>query len=177
MWRWVGLGLIFSFGCLLNLLPNGLLSVTHEGTLECVVPIDLIECAQLVCAQQGIASWCIWSWGILSWMVSCDIVGRVWLLTASLRLVVALVLGLIISSFPLLVVGGRLVGIVLLCEHLSQRSRWSWGKGLNRLHWWCIVYLWGWRCHKCGHLSHILLCWPSHGLVLLRWQRLCVGSC
>ena len=37
--------------------------------------------------------------------------------------------------------------------------------------------MWGWRCHRCGNFPHILLCWPSYGLSLLRWCRLCVGSC
>ena len=37
--------MVHSVGSLLNLVPNGLLSTTHEGTLECVVPIDLTECA------------------------------------------------------------------------------------------------------------------------------------
>ena len=77
----------------------------------------------------------------------------------------------------MLIIGGRLVGIVLLCEHLSQRSGWSGGEGLNLLHWWCIVYLWGWWCHKCGNFPHVLFCWPSQGLSLLRWCRLCVRSC
>ena len=114
-----GLGLVRSIGGLLGLILNGLLSSTHEGTLKCVVPIDLIECAWLVCVKRGVASWCILSWGVLGRSVCCGIIGRVWLLTASLRLVIALVTGLIISSFPLLIVGGRLVGTVLLCEHLS----------------------------------------------------------
>ena len=63
-------------------------------------------------------------------MVCHDIIRRVWLLTASLRLIVALVpgsvipslplliiglvLGLVISGLPLLVIGGWLVGTVLL---------------------------------------------------------------
>ena len=84
--------------------------------------------------QQGIASWCILSCGVLGGSVCCGIVGRVWLLTASLWLVIGLVPGPIIFSFPLLVVGGRLVGMVLLCEHLSQRSEWSGGRGLHRLY-------------------------------------------
>ena len=42
------------------------------------------------------------------------------MLTTSLQLVIALVAGPIVSSFPLLIIGGRLVGTVLLCEHLSQ---------------------------------------------------------
>ena len=65
----------------------------------------------------------------------CGIVGRVWLFIASLRLVIALVVGLVVSSLPLLIVGGRLVGMVLLCEHLSQRSGWSGGGGLQKLYW------------------------------------------
>ena len=120
MWFQVGLGLVCSIGNLLGLIPNGLLSSTHEGTLECVVPINITECAWLVCVQRGVASWYVWSWGVLSWPVCRDIVGRVWLLTASLWLVVSLVSRTIISSFPLLIVGGRLVGTVLLCEHLPN---------------------------------------------------------
>ena len=158
MWCWVGLGLIRSVVSLLGLILNGLLSTTHDGTLKCVVPIDVIECTGLVCAQRGVASWCILSWGVLGELVYCGIVGRVWLLTASLRLVIGLVPRPIISSLPLLIVGGKLVGTVLLCEHLPQWSGWSGGRGLNRLHWWCIVDFWGWRCHKCGHFPHILLC-------------------
>ena len=131
MWCQVGLGLICSIGGLLNLVLNGLLGATHEGTLECVVPIDLTECAWLVCVQRGIVSRSIWSWVVLGGSVRCGIVGRVWLLTASLWLVIGLVLGLIISSLPLLIVGGRLVGMVLLCEHLSQWSGWSRGGGLK----------------------------------------------
>ena len=120
-------GQIFGVGVLLNIILNGLLSVTHEGTLECVVPINITECARLVCAQRGVASWCIWSWGVLDGLVCCDIVRRVWLLTTSLWLVIALVEGPVILSLPLYIVGGRLVGTVLLCEHLSQWSRWSGG--------------------------------------------------
>ena len=97
--------------------------------------------------------------------------------TASLRFVIGLVLGPIISRFPLLIFGGRLVGTVLLCKYLSQWSGWSRGGGLNLLHWWCIVYLWGWRCHKYGHLTHVFLCLPCQGLSLLRCHRLCIGSC
>ena len=37
--------------------------------------------------------------------------------------------------------------------------------------------MWWWWCHKCRNFPHILLCWPSHGLSLLRWCRMCVGSC
>ena len=99
------------------------------------------------------------------------------MLTDSLWLIISLVAGMVISSFPLLIVGGRMVGTVLLCEQLSQRSEWSGCGGLHWLHWWCIVDFWGWWCHKCGHFPHILLCWPSHGLSLLRWRRLCIGSC
>ena len=99
------------------------------------------------------------------------------MLTASLQLVISLVARLIVPSFPLLIVGGRLVRMILLCENLSQRSEWSGGGGLNRLHWRCIVKLSGRWCHKCGHLPRILLCWPIHGLSLLWWCRLCIGSC
>ena len=166
-----------SVGALLGLILNGLLSSTHKGTLECVVPINITECAQSVCAQRGVVSWCILSWGVLGGSVCCSIVGRVWLLTVSLWLVIALVARPVISSLPLLIVGGRLVGTVLLCEHLSQRSGWSRGRGLNLLHWWWIVYLWGWWCHKSRNFPHILLCWPSHGLSLLWWHRLCTRGC
>ena len=48
-----------------------------------------------------------------------DIVGRILLLTASLRLIVSLVLGSVIPGLPLLVIGGWLVGTVLLWKHLS----------------------------------------------------------
>ena len=120
--------LVSSVGSLFGLILNGLLRVAHEGTLECIVPIDLTECAWLVCAQWGIASWCIWSWVVLGRLIHYGIVGRVWLLTTSLRFVIGLALGPIISSFPLLIVGGRLVGMVLLCER-------SGGGGLNCLHW------------------------------------------
>ena len=137
----------------------------------CSAPKHHIVCT-LVCVQWGIASWCILSWGVLGWLVCCSIIGRVWLLTASLQLVIALVAGPVICSFPLLI-----IGTVLLCKHLSQRSGWSGGGGLNLLHWQCIVDLWGWWCHKCGNLPHILLCCPSHGLSLLWWHRLCIGSC
>ena len=119
MWCWVGLGLICNVGNLLDLILDGLLSATHEGTLECVVPVDLTECAWLVCVQRGIASWCIWSWGILGRSVCRGTIGRVWLLTASLRLIVALVSGSVIFGLPLLVIGGWLVRTVLLCKHLS----------------------------------------------------------
>ena len=72
--------------------------------------------------------------GVLGWPVCHGIVGRVRLLTASLWLVIALVAGPVVSSFPLLIIGGTLVGTVLLCEHLSQQSRWSGGRGFNLLH-------------------------------------------
>ena len=171
------MGLVHCVDGMLDLVPYGMLSETHEGTLECVVPIDLIECAQLVCVQRGVVSWCILLWGVLGWPVCHGIVGRVWLLTTSMWLIIVLVLGPIISSLPLLIVGGKLVGTVLLCEHLSQWSRWSGGEGLNLLHWWFILYLWGWWCHKCGYFPNIWLYRPSHALILLRWCRLCVGSC
>ena len=134
MWCQVGLGLVCSIGSLLGLVLNGLVSSSHEGTLECVVPIDLTKFARLICAQWGVASRSIWSWGVLGRSVRCNIVGRIWLLTASMWLVIGLVLGPIISSFPLLVFGGRLFGMVLLCEHLSQQSRLSRDRGLNCLH-------------------------------------------
>ena len=171
------MGLIFHVGGLLGLILNGLLNAIHKGTLKCVIPINITECTRLICAQWSIASWCILSWGVSGWPVRHDIIWRVQLLTTSLWLVIALVPGSVVSSFPLLIVGGRLVGMVLLCEHLSQRSRWSGGRGLNLLHWRCIVYLSGRQCHKCGNFPYILLCRPSHGLSLLWWHRLCVGSC
>ena len=99
------------------------------------------------------------------------------MLTASLWLIVSLVPGLVIPSLPLLIIRGWLVGMVLLCKHLSQWSGWGRRRGLNCLHLWCIVYLGGWKCHKCGHFPHVLLCWPSQGLSLLQWRRLCVRSC
>ena len=111
---WVGLD--WKHWRLLGLVLNALLQTTHEGTLECVVPIDVAECIGLVCAQQSIASWCILAWGVLGGSVCCGIVGRLWLLTASLRLVISLVAGLVVSSLPLLIVGGRLVGTILLCD-------------------------------------------------------------
>ena len=67
-------------------------------------------------------------------LVIRDIIGRVQLLTASLRLAIALVTGPVVSRFPLLIIGGTLVGTVLLCEHLSQQSRWSGGRGFNLFH-------------------------------------------
>ena len=133
MWCWVGLGLICSVGGLLGLVLKGPLSSTHEGTLECVVPINITECTWLVCVQRGIASWCIWSWGVLGWLVCHGIVGSVQLLTTSLWLVISLVVQSVISSFPLLIVGGRMVGTILLCKHLSQRSGWSEGRGLEQV--------------------------------------------
>ena len=57
--------MVHGVGSLLDIVLNGLLSTTHEGTLECVVPIDLKECEQLVCAQQGVEFRSIWSWGFL----------------------------------------------------------------------------------------------------------------
>ena len=120
MWCLVGLGLSGGIGGLLGLILNGLLSASHEGTLEHVIPIDITECTRLVCAQWCVASWWIFSWGGLGWPVSRGIIGRVRLLTSSLRLVIALVAGPIVSSFPLLIVGGRMVGTVLLCEHLPN---------------------------------------------------------
>ena len=114
---------------------------------------------------------------ILGWPVHYGIVGRIWLFTTSLRLIISLVPGLVIPGLPLLVIRGWLVGTVLLCKHLSQWSRWSKGGGLNSFHRWCIVDLGRFQCHKCGHLSHVLLCWPSQGLILLWWRRLCVRSC
>ena len=128
------MGLIGSIGVLLGLILNGLLSASHEGTLKCVMPINITKCTRLVCVQRSVASWCILSWGVLGWPVSHDIIGRVWLLTPSLWLVITLVARLVVSSLPLLIVGGRLVGMVLLCKHLSQRSGWSGGRGLNWLH-------------------------------------------
>ena len=98
-------------------------------------------------------------------------------MATSLWLIIGLVSSSIIPSLPLLIIGGWLVGTVLLCKHLSQWSRWSRGGGLNHLHWWCIINLGGWWCHKCGHLPHVLLCLPCQGLSLLRWCRLCVRSC
>ena len=133
MWFLVGLGLIRSIDNLLGLILNGLLIPSHEGTLKHVMPIDITECTWLVCEQRGIASWWILSWGVLGWPVCRNIVGRVWWLTASFRLVIDLVAGLVVSSLPLFIVGGRLVGTVLLCEHLSQRSGWS---GCGGLQWW-----------------------------------------
>ena len=121
MWCWVGLGLVRCVGGMLNLVPNGLLSATHEGTLEFVVPIDLTECAWLVCMQWGVVSRCIWLWRILGWSVCHNIVGGVWLLTASLLFIIALVPGSVIPSFPLLIIGGWLVGTIFMCKHLSQR--------------------------------------------------------
>ena len=71
------MGLVHSIGDLLGLILNGLLSSTHEGTLECVVPIDFTECAWLVCAQRGVASRRIWSWEVLGGSVHYDTVGRI----------------------------------------------------------------------------------------------------
>ena len=154
----VWLCLVCSVGSLLGLVSNGLLRAAHEGTLECIVPIDLTECAWLVCAQQGVVSRCIWSWGVLGGLIHCGIIGRVQLLTATLWFIIGLVLGPNISSLPLLIFGGRLVGTILFCKYLSQRSGLSRSGGLDRLRWWCIINLGGLRCHKCGHLPRILLC-------------------
>ena len=134
MWCRVGLGLIGSVDSLLGRILNGLLSASHEGTLKRVMPIDITKCTWLVCAQRGVASWWILSWGVLGWLVCCNIVGRVRLLTASLRLVISLVAWLVIPSFPLFIVGGKLVGTIFLCEYLSQRSGWSGVGDLNLLH-------------------------------------------
>ena len=124
---WVGWCLVCNVGGLLGLILNGLLSMSHEGTLKCVIPINIAECTRLVCAQRCVASWWILPWGVLRWSVSRGIIGRVRLLTASLWLVISLVAGLVVSSFPLLIVGGRMVGTVFLCEHLSHQSGWSGG--------------------------------------------------
>ena len=139
---WLGWAFFGSIGSLLGLILNGLLSTSHEGTLKHVIPIDITECTWLVYVQRSVVPWCIWSRGVLGWLICCGIIAGIRLLTASLRLVVSMVVGPVISSLPLLIVGGRLVGMVLLCEHLSQRSGWSGGGGLNLLHWWCIVDLW-----------------------------------
>ena len=96
---WVGLGPF----CWWHVEPR---SIWPKGTLECVVLVDPTECAWLVHTQWGVVPRCIWLCSILGWPVFCGIVGRVWLLTASLRLIVALVPGLIIPSFPLLIIGG-----------------------------------------------------------------------
>ena len=64
LWCLVGLGLIGSIGGLLGLILNGLLSASHEGTLKCVVPIDVAECVGLVCAQLGVVSWCAFCHGM-----------------------------------------------------------------------------------------------------------------
>ena len=53
--------------------------------------------------------------GFLGESVRCGIVRRIWLSTISLRLVVGLVPESIILGLPLLIIGGRLVGMVLLC--------------------------------------------------------------
>ena len=45
------------------------------------------------------------------------------------------------------------------------------------MHWWCIINLGGWRCHKCGNFFCVLLCLPRQGLSLLQWHRLFVRSC
>ena len=58
--------------------------------------------------------------GVLGWPISRGIIGRVRLLIASLWLVIALVVGPFVSSFPSLIVGGMLVGTILLCKNLSQ---------------------------------------------------------
>ena len=129
LWCLVGLGLIGSIGGLLGLILNGLLSTSHEGTLKCVMPINITECTWFLCAQ-----WSILPWGVLGWSISREIIGRVRLLTASPWLVISLIAGPVVSSLPLLITGGRLVGTVLLCEHLSQRGGWSRGGGLNLLH-------------------------------------------
>ena len=52
--------------------------------------------------------------------LAATVIGRVQLLTTSLWLVISLVAGMVVSSFPLLIVRGRMFGAVLLCEHLSQ---------------------------------------------------------
>ena len=94
---------------------------------------------------------------ILGWLVCPCIVGRVWLLTASLWLVVSLIPCLVVSGLPLLVIGGWLGGTVVLFKHFSQRSRQSWGGDLGGLYGWCIVVLGAYGCYKHGNLSHILL--------------------
>ena len=104
---------------MLKFIMNGLLSTTHEGEFMCIVPIELQQLAWLICAQHRVASRCVWLLRILGWLVFLGIVGRVWLLIASLRLIVALVLGSVIFVLPLLVIGGFLVRTVLLCKHLS----------------------------------------------------------
>ena len=63
----------------------------------------------------------VWLLEILSQSVFPGVVGRIWLLTSSLQLVVAPIPSSVISGFPLLVIGGRLVGTILLSKHLSQR--------------------------------------------------------
>ena len=103
---------------MLSLVVNGLLSVTHEWVFVCIVPIDLTQLAWLICAQQGIASRCVWLLRVLGWLVFPDIVGRIWLLIASLWLIINLIPGLVVSGLHLLVIRGWLVRTVLLCKHL-----------------------------------------------------------
>ena len=114
-WRCrVGLRLGYRIGSMLNLIVNGLLGSTHEGAFMCIVPIDLTQLAWLVCAQQSITSRRVWLLRFLGWPVFPGIVGRVWLLTASLQLIVAFVQASFIFGLPLLVIGGWLVRTVLL---------------------------------------------------------------
>ena len=68
--------------------------------------------------------------GILGWLVHPGVVGRIWLLTASLRLVVVFIPYLVVSGFPLLVIRGWLGGKVLLWKHLSEKRRKKWGRVL-----------------------------------------------
>ena len=101
--------------------------------------------------------------------------------------------GLVVDHLPVV---DYCLGCRACCFHLSLVDCWGqagWdgfvvrtlvpterveeGGGLHRLYWWCIVDLWGWWCHKYGNFPHILLCWPSDGLSLLRWRRLCIRGC
>ena len=91
---------------MLKLVVNGLLGATHEGEFVCIVPIDLTQLSWLVCAQWSVASRCIWLLNILGWLVFLGIIGNLWLLTASLQLVVSPVPSSAISTLPLLAVGG-----------------------------------------------------------------------
>ena len=92
----------------------------HERAFVSVVPVDVAQLAWVVGLQWSIPSRWIGMLVILCWQIDI-IVGRFRLLAASLGLVVTPIPSLVISALSLLVVGGRLVGMILLRKHLSQR--------------------------------------------------------
>ena len=107
-------------GVLLRFILEKLLDVVHMWEFMSIVTVDVVQFTGTVSLQLSSLSWLIRFLGFLGWWVSTIVVRRVRLFATSLWLVVTPVPSVVFITFPLLVIGGWLVGKILLRKNLTH---------------------------------------------------------